>query len=212
MASQQVRSVLWQGETQGPSVAVSPDDRLLAILTSNHVDIWDTAAAKYAAHLDGGKPPRFAEFSRDGSSFAFYHNWDGAIVVYDTAAWHEMARVSIPFQSSFDVSPDHSLMALSDDSSTSILDVTSDEQIRLLRDDLEYAQALVFTPDGRLLLAYDVIGGTGLADAWETSSWERVGGGETLWTHGFARGQFADDGRTFLSYQWLEEIALYGLP
>lgn len=208
IAAEKVESVLWVGETSAPRIAVSPDDRWIALKTSDEAHIWDTLNGDFAAILPAFFRP---EYSADSRQVAVYH--DAQFIVYDSRAWEQLARVDLVCKCAFDFSPDLSLLATSDlaeNVTVLIRRTSSGRQVNSLRGGKGYTAVVSFSPGGDMLWR---AGDAGDLAAWDTSTWQMLGDNLAGATPRFnVRGfQFTDDGRYLLILSDMH-LGLYGLP
>lgn len=210
VSSGQVDSVLWEGDTSAPGIAVSPDDRWIALKTSDQVIVWDTASQQFVAEIPAYFRPRF---SADGSQIVVYR--DRELIIYQTGTWTELLRFGIPCDCIYALSPEFSLFAATESAPSEnapivIWDVTTGEKIQSLKGNEGFTASLLFTPDGKMLWRARERGDL---MAWRTTDWqllaEQIGGVTPIVNlHGF---EFVDDGRHYLLFSDLH-LGLYGLP
>ncbi len=204
-----IESVLWQGETSAPRVAVSPDGRWIALKTTDQVQIWDTTIGKIVAQIPGLFRP---QFSADSKRILVYH--DRQFVIHQTGTWAEVLRVGMPCDCVYAVSPDLALLATSESAPSQgapilIWNTSTGMQVQSLQVRRGFTAFLSFTPDGRMLWR---AGDRGDLTAWDTSTWdlqaENIGGITPIFNlHGF---EFTGDGRHYLLFSDLL-VGLYGL-
>ncbi|HLO32549.1 MAG TPA: WD40 repeat domain-containing protein [Anaerolineales bacterium] len=212
VASSKIESILWEGETSAPRIAISPDDKWIALKATDKVEIWDTAQAKLVAELPSFFRP---QFSTDGGRIAVYSN--GEFVVYETGTWTELLRFGMTCDCVYALSPNFSLLATSEGATATgesapvvIWDISTGVQIKSLQAGKGFTVFLLFTPDGQMLWR---AGDRGSVTAWDTSEWnllaENIGGITPIFDlRGF---QFVGNQRGYLLSSDLL-LALYGLP
>lgn len=209
VASEQIESTLWEGETSAPRVAISPNGEWIALKTTDQVEIWDVTSKEFVAELPSFFRP---QFSVDNTQVAVYSNRE--FIVYETGTWTETLRFGMPCDCIYALSPSLSLLATSERESEGapilIWDTSSGVQIQSLATSKGFTAFLAFTPDAQMLWrASD----RGDLTAWDTSEWnfltENIGGITPIFNlHGF---QFVPDGQGYLLFSDLL-LALYGLP
>ncbi len=209
IATSQIETILWQGETSAPRIAVSPDGKWIALKTTDQVQIWDATIGKIVAQIPGLFRP---QFSADSRRILVYH--DRQFVIHQTGTWAELLRVGMPCDCVYAVSPDFSLLAISESAPSQnapilVWDTSTGAQVQSLKVRRGFTTFLAFTPDGSMLWR---AGDRGDLTAWDTSTWdvlaENIGGITPIFNlHGF---QFTGDGRHYLLFSDLL-IGLYGL-
>ena len=208
--SREVESILWEGETSTPSIAVSPDGRWIALKPTDQVLIWDTASEGFVAEIPAYFRP---QFSADSSQIAVYR--EGEFILYETGTWNERLRFGIPCECVYALSPNLTLLATSERTPAESLfikiwDTSTGAQVQTLQASRGVTAFLVFSPDGRMLWRADQRGDL---IAWNPSERtflaENIGGITPIINlHGF---KFSNDGRYYLLYSDLL-LGLYGLP
>ena len=209
IASGQVESILWDGETSAPRIAVSPDGQWIALKTTDQIKIWDGTNEDFVAEIPAYFRP---QFSADSGRMLVYG--DREFIIYETGTWLELARFSTPCDCTYAFSPDLSLLATSErmpveNAPVLVWDISTGEQILSLPADRGFTAFLSFTPDGQMLWRVEERGDL---TAWDTSDWQflagHIGGLVPVFNlHGF---QFVDDGRHYLLFSDLH-LGLYGL-
>ena len=210
MNSGEVESILWEGETSAPNIAVSPDGKWIALKPTDQVLIWDTAREEFVAEIAAYFRP---QFSADSSRIAVYR--DGEFIVYETGTWNELLRFGMPCDCVYALSPNLTLFATSERTPAEsifimIWDTSTGVQVQTLQASRGVTAFLAFSPDGRMLWRADQRGDL---VAWNPSERtflaENIGGITPIFNlHGF---QFTTDGRYYLLYSDLL-LGLYGLP
>jgi WD40 repeat protein len=210
IASRQIESVLWEGNTSAPRIAVSRDGRWAALKTSIQVLVWDVVNQEFVAEIPAYFRP---QFSTDSGRMLVYT--DGEFVIYETGTWVELLRFGIPCDCTYAFSPDLSLFVTSESPPAEngpilVWDVSTGEQLQSLEGDEGFTAFLLFSPDGKVLWRARERGDL---MAWDTGNWqfleEQIGGITPISNlHGF---QFVDDGRYYLLFSDLH-LGLYGLP
>jgi WD40 repeat protein len=208
--SGEVESILWEGETSTPSIAISPNGRWIALKPTDQVLIWDTASDEFVAEIPAYFRPRF---SADSSQIAV--NLEGEFIVYETGTWNERLRFGMPCECVYALSPNLTLLATSERTPAESLfiklwDTSTGAQVQTLQASRGVTAFLVFSPDGRMLWRADQRGDL---VAWNPSERtflaENIGGITPIINlHGF---KFSNDGRYYLLYSDLL-LGLYGLP
>lgn len=210
IASAQLESILWDGDTSAPRIAVSPDDKWYALKTTDQAEIWDTANEEFVAEIPAFFHPTF---SADGKQFLVNRGKD--FVLYETGTWKELERFQIPCDCVYALSPDLTLLAASESAPTGnapilIWDVTTGKQTQSLDGEKDFTTFLSFSPDGNMLWR---AGEHGDLTAWDTKDWQVLG--KNIGTfipiinlRGF---QFVGDGRYYLLFSD-QHLGLYGLP
>lgn len=210
MNSGEVESILWEGETSAPHIAVSPDGRWIALKPTDQVLIWDTASKEFVAELPTYFRP---QFSADSSRIAVFR--DEEFIVYETGTWNELLRFGMPCDCIYALSPNLTLLATSERTPAESLfikiwDTSTGAPLQTLQASRGVTAFLVFSPDGRMLWRADQ---RGELVAWNPSERtflaENIGGITPIINlHGF---KFSNDGRYYLLYSDLL-LGLYGLP
>jgi hypothetical protein len=210
IASGEIESILWEGETSAPRIAVSPDGRWIALKTTDQASIWDIASGEFVAEIPAYFRP---QFSADSNQILVYRDME--FIIYETGTWTELMRFGIPCDCVYALSSDFSLLATSErapveDAPILIWDLLTGEQIESLQGGKSFAAFLSFTPDGQMLWR---VGERGDLVAWDTSDWqllaENIGGIIPIFNlHSF---QFVGSGRHYLLLSDLH-LGLYGLP
>lgn len=210
VGSRQVESVLWEGETSMPRIAVSPDGKWIALKTADQVRVWDTALGETVAEIPGYFRP---QFSADSSRMLIYR--DGELIFYETGTWTELLRFDIPCDCIYAFSPDFSLFALSErgpleNAPIVIWDISSGDQLQSLDRNEGGTAFLLFSPDGKMLWR---AGERGDLTAWGTSDWQLLGAhiGGFMPIFNLRSFQFVDDGRHYFLISDMH-FGLYGLP
>ncbi|MFT3891624.1 MAG: hypothetical protein QM730_08335 [Anaerolineales bacterium] len=210
IASNQIESVLWEGEMTMPRIAVSPDSKWIALKTTDKTQIWSTETNEFVAELPAFYRP---VFSADSARIVVYN--DDEFVVYETGTWAELFRFANPCDCVYAFSPDLSLFAASERAPSEkapvvIWDTATGEQLQSLEAGRGFTSALAFTPDGKMLWR---AGDRGDLSAWATDDWRLLA--ENIGTflpitnlHGF---RFVDDGKHYLLYSD-QHLGLYGVP
>lgn len=210
MDSGEVESILWEGETSTPTIAVSPDGRWIALKPTDQVLIWDTARGEFVAELPAYFRP---QFSADSSRIAVYR--EGEFVLYETGTWAEVLRFGLTCDCVYALSPNLALLATSERTPAEsqfivIWDTSTGIQVQTLQASRGMTAFLVFSPDGSMLWRADH---NGELVAWDpderTFLAETIGGITPIFNlQGF---KFSNDGRYYLLYSDLL-LGLYGLP
>ncbi len=210
MNAGEVESVLWEGETSAPDIAVSPDGRWLALKPTDQVLIWDTASEEFVAEIPAYFRP---QFSADSSRIAVYR--DGEFIVYETGTWNELLRFGLPCDCVYALSPNLTLLATSERTPAesifiTIWDTSTGAQVQTLQASRGVTAFLTFSPDGHMLWRADQ---RGELVAWNPSERtflaETIGGITPIFNlQGF---ELTSDGRYYLLYSDLL-LGLYGLP
>ena len=210
MNAGEVESVLWEGETSAPDIAVSPDGRWLALKPTDQVLIWDTASEEFVAEIPAYFRP---QFSADSSRIAVYR--DGEFIVYETGTWNELLRFGLPCDCVYALSPNLTLLATSERTPVesifiTIWDTSTGAQVQTLQASRGVTAFLAFSPDGHILWRADQ---RGELVAWNPSERtflaETIGGITPIFNlQGF---ELTSDGRYYLLYSDLL-LGLYGLP
>jgi WD40 repeat protein len=210
IASQQMETVLLEGEMSMPRIVVSPDGRWIALKTAEQTQIWSTEAEDFVAELPGYFRP---QFSAESGRILVYSAEE--FIVYETGTWMELLRFVNPCDCIYAFSPDLSLLASSERAPSEnapvlVWDTATGEQIQTLTVSRGSTSFLVFSPDGKMLWR---AGDRGDLSAWETETWQLLA--ENIGTflpiinlHGF---QFVADGRHYLLFSD-QHLGLYGLP
>jgi WD40 repeat protein len=210
IASQQMETVLLEGEMSMPRIVVSPDGRWIALKTAEQTQVWSTEAEDFVAELPGSFRP---QFSADSGRILVYSAEE--FIVYETGTWMELLRFVNPCDCVYAFSPDLSLLAsseraLSESAPVLVWDTATGEQIQTLTGGRGSTTFLAFSPDGKMLWR---AGDHGDLSAWETETWQLLA--ENIGTflpiinlHGF---QFVEDGRHYLLVSD-QHLGLYGLP
>jgi len=210
VASGQVESVLWEGETSAPKIAVSPDGRWIALKTTDQVNIWDTASGELVAEIPAYFRP---QFSADSQRILVYH--DREFVIHETGTWTELLRFGMPCDCVYAISPSLSLLATSErppaeSAPVVIWDTSAGVQVQSLQAGKGFTAFLAFSPDGKMLWRAS---NRGDLTAWDTGEWnflaENIGGITPIFNlQGF---QFVGDSRHYLLLSDLL-LGLYGPP
>ncbi|HJR78649.1 MAG TPA: hypothetical protein VJ821_01175 [Anaerolineales bacterium] len=210
VASARLESILWEGDSSAPRIAVSPDGHWIALKTTDQAMIWDAPAGEFVAEIPAYFRP---QFSADGGRMMVYR--DQEFIIYETGTWTELVRFGIPCDCVYAVSPDFSLFATSARAPTEnapilIWDISTGEQLQTLEGNEGFTDFLLFTPDGKMLWRARERGDL---MAWNTSDWRflagQIGGVTPIFNlHGF---QFVGNGRYYLLFSDLH-LGLYGLP
>jgi WD40 repeat protein len=208
--SGEVESILWEGETSTPSIAISPDGRWIALKPTDQVLIWDTASDEFVAEIPAYFRP---QFSADSSQIAVYR--EGEFIVYEAGTWNERLRFGMPCECIYALSLNLTLLATSERTPAESLfikiwDTSTGVQVQTLQASRGVTAFLVFSPDGRMLWRADQRGELVAWDPGErTFLAETIGGVTPIFNlHGF---KFSNDGRYYLLYSDLL-LGLYGLP
>lgn len=210
VVSGQVESVLWEGETSMPRIAVSPDGKWIALKPADQVLVWDTTLGESVAEIPGYFRP---QFSADSSRMLTYR--DGEFIFYETGTWTELLRFDVPCDCVYAFSPDLTLFALSEraaseDAPIMIWDITTGDQVESLDGNEGLTAFLLFSPDGTMLWR---AGERGDLKAWRTSDWEllaeHIGGFMPVFN--LRSFQFVDDGRHYFLISDMH-FGLYGRP
>jgi WD40 repeat protein len=208
----QIETILFEGDTSAPRIAVSPDGKWIALKTIDQVQILDTASGEFVIEIPAYFRP---QFSADSGRISVYR--DGEFIIYETGTWTELMRFGLPCECVYALSPDFSVFATSERAPTEtesapilVWDISTGEQIQSLEGGKNFTAFLLFSPDGRILWR---AGERGDLMAWDTSDWQLVGeniGGITpiFNLRGF---QFVEDGRHYILFSDLH-LGLYGLP
>lgn len=210
LASARMESILWEGDTSAPKIAVSPDDKWIALKTTDQAMILEAASGELVAEIPAYFRP---QFSADGERMMVYG--DQEFIIYETGTWTELVRFGIPCDCVYAVSPDFALFATSARAPTEnapilIWDISTGEQLQTLEGNKGFTEFLLFTPDGKMLWRARERGDL---MAWNTSDWQllagQIGGITPIFNlHGF---QFVGNGRYYLLFSDLH-LGLYGLP
>ena len=209
VASQTVESILWEGDTSAPRIAISPDGKWIALKITDQVKIWETANAAFVAEMPAYFRP---QFSADSGRILVYG--ENEFIIYETGTWIEVVRFANPCDCIYAFSPDLSLLATSErmpseNAPVLVWDISTGEQIQSLEVKRGFTAFLSFTPDGQMLWRLEQRGDL---TAWNTSDWqflaEHIGGFVPILN--FQGFQFADDGRHFLLFSDLH-LGHYGL-
>jgi WD40 repeat protein len=206
----ELESILWEGETSAPNIAVSPDGRWIALKPTDQVLIWDIAREEFVAEISAYFRP---QFSADSSRMAVYR--DEEFILYETGTWNELSRFGMPCDCVYALSPNLTLLATSgrtpaESTFIVIWDTSTGAQVQTLQASRGITAFLAFSPDGRMLWRADQNGDLVAWDPGErTFLAENIGGVTPIFNlHGF---QFTNDGRYYLLYSDLS-LGLYGLP
>lgn len=208
--SDQPASLLWEGETSAPQIAISPDGRWIAIKPSDQVLILDTSSREVVVELPAYVRP---QFSKDSTRLAAYH--DNQFVVYATDTWTEVVRFGLPCDCVYALSPALTQLATSERTQAestliTVWDTSTGMPIQSLQAGRGITAFLVFTPDGSMLWRADQ---RGELIAWETAEWtllaETIGGITPIFNlHEF---RFLSGGRYYVLLSDLH-LGLYGVP
>jgi WD40 repeat protein len=208
--SGEVESILWEGETSTPTIAISPDGKWVAIKPTDQVLIWDVARKEFVAELPAYFRP---QFSADSSRISVYRA--GEFVVYETGNWTEVLRFGLPCDCVYALSPNLTLLATSERTPAEsqfimIWDTSTGIQVQTLQASRGMTALLVFSPGESMLWRADH---NGELVAWDpeerTFLAETIGGITPIFNlQGF---KFSNDGRYYLLYSDLL-LGLYGLP
>lgn len=208
--SDQPTSLLWEGETSAPQIAISPDGRWTALKTSDEVLILDTTSREIVAQLPGYFRP---QFSMDSTRLAAYH--DNQFIVYATDTWTEIVRFGLPCDCVYALSPALTQLATSERTQSestriNVWDTSTGMPIQSLQASRGMTAFLAFTADGGMLWRADQ---RGELVAWETSQWtllaETIGGVTPIFNlHDF---RFLSGGRYYVLLSDLH-LGLYGVP
>ena len=106
VSSQEVERVLLEDDQyyEGPSVAVSPDGKQVAVVYGEHVSIFELRSGSLLRQAPGVSNYFFGgshlddlpQYSQDGSRLAVYTApWGAEITVYDTASWSPIQVIPI---------------------------------------------------------------------------------------------------------------------
>lgn len=210
VAAGQIETVLWEGETSAPKIAISPDGNWVALKTSDQVNIWDSANGEFVAEIPANFRP---QFSADSSQLLVYY--DKKFNIYETGTWKELVHFDLPCDCVYALSPDLSLLATSERAPVKnapilVWDVSTGKQIQSLKGGLDFTTFLAFSPNGQMLWR---AGEHGDLTAWDTNEWkllaENIGGLTPILNLGGF--QFVGDGRHYLLFSYLH-IGLYGVP
>jgi WD40 repeat protein len=210
IGSEQVESILWEGDTSAPGIAVSPDGKWIALKATDQVNIWDTSSEEFVTEIPAYFRP---QFSADSGRILVYRERE--FIIYETGTWAELVRFGIPCDCIYAVSPNFSLLATaerapSESAPILIWDTAAGVQIKSLQAGKGLTAFLAFTPDGQMLWR---AGNRGDLTAWDTGEWnflaENIGGITPIFNLlGF---KFVADGRHYLLFSDLH-LGLYGLP
>jgi WD40 repeat protein len=210
VGSSQVESILWEGETSMPRIAVSPDGKWIALKPADQVLVWDTALEEFVAELPGYFRP---QFSADSTRLLIYR--DGQFIFYETGTWTELLRFDVPCDCVYAFSPDLSLFALSERVASEnapivIWDMATGDQVQSLVGNEGPTVFLLFSPDGKMLWRAAQHGDL---QAWRTSDWQlladHIGGFMPIFN--LRDFQFVDDGRHYFLLSD-RHFGVYGLP
>jgi WD40 repeat protein len=206
----QPASLLWEGETSSPQIAISPDGRWIALKPSDEVFILDTASREVIAQLPAYFRP---QFSMDNTRLAVYH--DSQFVVYATDTWSEVVRFGLPCDCVYALSPALTQLATSERTQAegaliTVWDTSTGMPVQSLQASRGITAFLAFAPDGRMLWRADQ---RGELVAWETAQWtllaEIIGGITPIFNlHDF---RFLSGGRYYVLLSDLH-LGLYGVP
>lgn len=206
----EVASVLWEGETSMPRIAVSPDSKWIAVKPTDQVLIWDTALEELVTEIPGYFEP---QFSADGGRLLVYR--DDEFIFYETGTWVELLRFGLPCDCAYAFSPDFSLFALSERAASEnvpivIWDIATGDQLQSLDGSDGLTAFLLFSPDGKMLWR---AGEHGNLKAWSTDDWQlladHIGGFMPIFN--LRSFQIVDDGRHYFLISDMH-FGFYGLP
>ena len=186
---QQVATLQLEDEDWSTALSFSPDGSLLAVAEASFppgVSLWDVASRQQVATLQpGGWDFSSLSFSPDGTLLAVGARGGGEVSLWDVATRqqvvilqpsiivNDLARSSV---TSLSFSPDGTLLAISetteDNSTLSLWDVASRQQVAILHQEGPSVSEVSFSPDGSLL-AVGTHGGDG-ASLWDVASRQKV--------------------------------------
>jgi len=190
-------------DARGENLAFSPDEAVLASVSSDGVKLWDVNGTELRA-LAGSKSSTSAAFSSDGKTLATGTGM--TVKLWEVVSGNEL-RTLVGHSSPVNAvafSPDGTTLASGADS-VKLWDTASWSELRTLGDRMPSVQSLAFSPDGQMLAGGTVFG--------EIKLWEAASGrelhtftGHTSWVHSVA---FSPDGKLLASAAWDATIRLW---
>jgi WD40 repeat protein len=158
-----------------PSVAFSPDSKLLAVGDYHGtVEIWDVTAQQLKATVarDGQYDSvQSLLYSPDGRKLARL-NYGGEIYMYETTAYQPTTKLPLPVKArSIAFSPDGKLLAVGcEDHKVRMVLVATGETVATFRGHNADVAAVAFSPDGKTLASAD--GAISLGGAFNIYLWD----------------------------------------
>lgn len=205
--------------TQVPFNAISPDGKLLSIVTESSLLVHNLVDGSQVALLNGtfwGQNAPF--FNALGNRFLVYsQQTDRDAIVYDTASWMEVARFPVAGTGKAALSSDGTLLAVlsKEESAVTLYDITTGTKKDMPITPYIEVTSLIFNPADDLLLTFgdpgqnvDLFEGVQVIDLQNA----KVVGSLTQFSNpGFIK--FSADGTTFLRLSYTAtDIALWSLP